>query len=191
MPQTHEPGQLVESLPGRVVEGLAQHPVVPPVAGGHHLAVPARSQQNHGRGPEVGKLQAGGEQVALHMIHPQKRQPPRPSQGFGERKTHQQRTGQARTAGGGDAVQVVGMNCRLIQGAVGEGADRLHMGAGRHLRHHSPEPAVQLHLRPQHVAAHLRPLHHRRRCFIAGSFKSQHQRSAHGNPSRILSKRPA
>ena len=58
-PETHEPRQFVEGLPGRIVDGLAQYPVLAPTVYQYHLAVATRGQQHHGRRPEVVESRRG------------------------------------------------------------------------------------------------------------------------------------
>jgi hypothetical protein len=79
------PGHLVEGLTGRVVDGLAEHPVVAVVLHVHEEGVPARHEQHHERELQVGLLEERGVQVSLEVVDAHERHVPGQRQGLGQR----------------------------------------------------------------------------------------------------------
>ena len=83
--QSHKAGQLVECFACGVVDGLTEDAIVSPSVDQNHLAVASRGQQHHARRPEVVKVQAGREQVSLHVVHAEERKAATPRHGLGWR----------------------------------------------------------------------------------------------------------
>ena len=119
-PETHHTGELVEGLPGRVVDRLAQRLVFTPVGHMDDLGMPSGRQQGDCRRGEVLELNPWGHQVALHVVDPDERELTRPGRGLGEGMADQQCPHQPRACGGGDTVEVRRMHPGLGERLVCE-----------------------------------------------------------------------
>jgi hypothetical protein len=82
--EAHDPGQLVEGLPGRIVDGRAERLVLTPPGHVHDLGVAARGEERDHRRLQVLELEPWRHQVALHVIDPDEGEVSGPGRGLGE-----------------------------------------------------------------------------------------------------------
>ncbi len=153
------------------------------------LAVTTRGQQHHHRRRIAGVLEAGSEEVALHVIDAEKGFSETPGHGPGEREADDQSSGEAGPLSGRDRVQIQVVDAGFGQGAVGEGANRLDVSPGGHLGDDAPESGVLVHLGGEHAGANLQAVDHGHRGFVATRLHAQYQRAGHGKLLSISSSR--
>jgi hypothetical protein len=144
-------GGLVEGLAGGVVERLAQHPVAAQPGDLHQHAVAARDQQRDEREVRRRVFQHRRQQVALHVVHADRRHAPGPRQAAAHAGPHQQRPDQPGPGRVGHPVECLGRRAGLFKHLFYQRKQLADVVAGGELRHHAAELGMQLHLAVQGV----------------------------------------
>ena len=126
------------------------------------------------------------EQMPLHVVDAQERELSGPCGGLGERETDQQSTDQSWALSSSHSVQLIGVNASLLQRSVCKRTDRLHVSAGRDLRHHPSELGVRVDLRRKNVGQRLVSPHDRHGCLVAAGLERQHRGGRHETLLLIL-----
>ena len=187
--QAQEPADLVERLPGSVVDGAPQAEVVEVVADEHQERVPTAHDQTDGRQRRLRALrrirvqQPCRVEVTLVMIDRDQRQVVEPGERTRERDAHQQRADEARAFRDRDRLDA--------REPVGPGATagllehRDHpadVGARRHLRHDATGGGMEHHLARDDVGVDAPPpLHDRDRGLIAGGLDGEQPSGTHAS----------
>ena len=149
--QAQQLGGLVEGFAGRIVYGLAQQLVAPDGLHPHQLGMPARHKQGHeGKRGRICR-QERRQQVALQMVHGQRRPTERLAQRRGEPRAHEQGTGQTRPLGESDHVDLAAVHAGLVQHAPGQRNHSPNVVTRGQLRHHATIGLVHVGLAVQGV----------------------------------------
>ena len=104
--EPEEAGDLVERLTRGVVEGLAEHPVLPVVLDRDDHRVTTRHEQHRERRRQVGFLEPRRVQVTLEVVHPDVRDVGRERERLRGAHPDEQRAGEAGTVARGDRVEI-------------------------------------------------------------------------------------
>lgn len=149
--QSEHFGAFVEGLSSGIVQGLAKHFHVPGAGDPNELGMPAADgQAEEGEGGK-GRLDEMGQDVGLHVVHPNQGNAPAKGQALGEAHAHQQAAKQSGALGdrngidGGFALQgAFAGHAGIFQDRVDERKDMALMGSGGQFRHHAPVALVDL-----------------------------------------------
>ena len=106
VPEAEHLGDLVERLPRRVVERLAERVVLAPLGHVDERGVPAADHERHERRPDLLVGQDVGEEVPLEVVHAHERHSGRDREPLRVRQAHDERADEPRTVGDRDRVEV-------------------------------------------------------------------------------------
>ncbi len=195
--QPEQPADLVERLPRRVIDRLAEQPVGQVVAHLDQEGVAAADDERHEREDRfrahrlIGVQQPRRVDVTLEVVHRDERQTGVPGERAGHGDADQQRTREAGTLGDRDAVEVPQVRdardgTRLLE----HGDHPAEMGTCGHLGHDAPGPRVQRRLARHDVGVDAPAvLDDGHRCLITGALDGQ-QSDAHEDVSSSASAAP-
>ena len=130
----------IESLAGSVVQGASDDFVISDRANQNGYGVSAAHDQRDIRG-DVRFVEKGGEEMALQMIDGEIGLVQSEGQALRDRRADHERTGQARSAGGGKGIDFGDGNLRIPKGVLEELRGVEEMISGGHFGHN---PAVFL-----------------------------------------------
>ena len=117
--------------------------------------------------------------MGFQMIDGDKGEAARRRQGLSRHHADQHAADQPWSRRGGDGVDAVPADARLVEGRLHDAADLVQMRAGRDLRHHAGEGLVVGQLLMHHVGQHLAPVaHHGGGGLVTAGFDTQ---NAHGS----------
>ena len=120
-------------------------------------------------------FQHGRQQVALHVVHADRRDAPGEGQGLGAGGAHQQGADQTGTGGVGDGLDLRNLGARLAQHLADQWQHALDVVARGQLRHHAAVDAMQVDLAEQGIGQQAAlTVVEGDTGFVAGGFQAQH-----------------
>jgi hypothetical protein len=158
--EAEEPGDLVERLTGRVVDGLAEQSITAVVAHLDQHGVAAGDQQHDQRQLQGLVLEERRVQVCLHVVHADERHAPCHRQRLGGRHADQQRTHQTRADRARHRVDATRLDTRLDDRSSHDRVEQIEMGAAGDLRDDTPVLGVQVDLCRDDARQHVVTAHH-------------------------------
>ena len=176
--ETQGLGDLVEGLARRIVDGRAEPGHIADAAHFQQLAVAARDQQQKER--IIDRLaEPRRDRMTLQMVDGDQRQAPRQGDRLAETQPDHDAADQSRPGGGGNAVQGVIAEPRLVHGQPDDAVDHLDMAAGRDLGHDAAIGRVIVNLAVHHRGqdrrlALRRQAHHRGGGLVAAGLEAEH-----------------
>ena len=147
----------------------------------------AGGEQHDGGRLEVGVLQTGREQVALHVVDADERLAESPCHRSRERKPDDQSADQPRPLRSRNRVEIHGMDAGLGESAVRQRTDRLDVETGGDLGNDAAEHRMLIGLGGQDAGEGLTAAHDGHRRLVAARFDSQDQWSVAHDSSALIS----
>ncbi len=182
--QAQDPGDLVEALARRVVQGVpeVQDRLADQVPDQEERGVAAGDDQHHARVGQRPVLQRVGGDVPGQVMDAVQRHPGRVRQRLRPGQAHLQRARQAGPGGDGDRVDLVQPQSGLVEGLPDDRVEGVQVRAGGDLGHDAAEAGVLVHARRHHVREQFAVPHDSRAGLVARRLDPQHHWSAHCSP---------
>ena len=188
--EAEQPRALVDGLPRRVVDRLAERPGAGVVGHQVQAGVAARGDQADEGRVERHRLQPDGRDVPVEVVDHDQGQAGGVGERLGRRDAHQQRADQARALGDGHRVDLGQGQAGALERRVDDGVHRPEVVAGRDLGHDAAVGGVQVGLRRDDARDDLPSPHDRRGGLVTRGLDRQDrpgpQRSSSGPPSRHM-----
>ena len=181
--QPEQPGDLVEGLPRRVVDGRAERLD----AGGHvgdlqQRGVPAADQHRHARLGQRPVLELVDGDVRGEVVDAVQRLAEAERERLRRRDPDEQGAGETGAAGHGDRVDVVQLDPGGLAGPLDRRHHRLEVRPGGDLGDDAAEAGVLLHAGGHRVGEQGVPAHDPDTGLVAGGLDAEHQRSRRSLP---------
>ncbi len=173
-----DPGDLVEALAGRVVQGVPEvdDGVAGQVAHQQQRGVPAGDDEHDARVRQRTAVERRGGHVPGEVVHPVQRDAEREGVRLGGRHPDLQRPGQARTGRHRHRADVGQGEPGPPQGLVDHRRHRLEVRAGGDLGDHAAVAGVLVHRGRHRLAEQHAVAHQPRAGLVAGRLDAQHHR---------------
>jgi hypothetical protein len=166
-------GDFVERFAGGVVARRPEQRIIAERARQIEARMAAGDEQRDVRQRDRA-LELHRQEVALEMVDADERQLPRVGDGLGRAQADEQRADQSGTVGGGDGIDLVERERRLVQRALDRRRQCAHVAARGELGDDAAVGAVDVVLRGDDAGAHLAIDQHRGGGVVARALDGQH-----------------
>ena len=150
IPESEQPGDLVERLARGIVEGLSEDAVLAVALDRDDHRVAPRHEEDRERRGEIRLFEPCGVQMRLEVVHTDVRDVDGEREGLGCAHSYEERAGEPGAVTGRDRVEVGELAARLDERLRDDSRDELHVSAARDLRDDATETRVEVDLARHH-----------------------------------------